>query len=218
MMRAILKGISSPDVELATYWPEDESCFGFLIEAQIGPENEKGTDLFQIMVCTPDWIKANYSKRKAVWGRHMLIVFEYDLAEIKSAINRYVERCMADDWHGLALKLSRMGDWEFEDYQSCARVAEPLSLAEVLDLLRVLDDASNKTTNFLETRKNQQDLCINGNREGLIRLARVILEVAQKGFLGAHQHLDEIGELDLCETPLTVCFKPAEWEPQGEQA
>jgi len=117
MMRAELKGISSPDVELGTYWPEDETCFGFLIEALIGPEGEKGADLFQIMVCTPDWIKANYSDRKAVWGRHMLIVLDYDLLEIKSTISRYVESCTADDWYGLALKLSRIGGWEFEDYR-----------------------------------------------------------------------------------------------------
>lgn len=117
MMRARLKGISSADVELRTYWPEDEACFGFLVELQIGPENEQGADLFQIMVCTPDWIKAKYSDRKALWGRHMLIVFDYDLTEIESTISRYVESCTADDWHGLTLKLSRIGGWEFEDYQ-----------------------------------------------------------------------------------------------------
>lgn len=116
-MHAKLKGISSPDVELQTYWPEDEANFGFLIEAQIGPENEKGADIFQIMVCTPDWIKTNYLAHKTVWGRHMLIVFEYDLIEIESAINRYLESCTAGDWHGLALKLSRIGGWEFEDYK-----------------------------------------------------------------------------------------------------
>ncbi len=120
-MQAKIKEISSPDVELRTYRPEDEACFGFLMELQIGPENEKGADLFQIMVCTPDWIKANYFDRKFVWGRHMLIVLEYDLTEIEQSISRYVESCTADDWYGLALKLSRIGGWEFEDYQPCAR-------------------------------------------------------------------------------------------------
>jgi hypothetical protein len=116
-MYAKLKSISSPDVELRTYWPENESCFGFLIEAEIGPENKEGADLFQFTVCTPDWIKANYSDRKTVWGMHMLIVFEYDLSEIKSAITRCVERCSADNWQDLALKLSRFGGWEFDGYQ-----------------------------------------------------------------------------------------------------
>lgn len=117
MMRARLRDIFCSDINFETYKPEDEICFGFSIEAQIGPEDEEGTDYFQIMVCTPDWIKANYSDWGAVWGRHMLIVFKYDLNEIKSAINRYAESCVADDWETLALKLSNMGYWEFEDYQ-----------------------------------------------------------------------------------------------------
>jgi len=46
-MHAKLKGISSPDVDLRTYWSEDEASFGFSIEAQIGLENEKGADLLK---------------------------------------------------------------------------------------------------------------------------------------------------------------------------
>jgi hypothetical protein len=117
MMRAKLKNLSSPDIEPLSYWPEDASCFGFLVEAQIGPENEKGAEIFQITVCTPDWIKKSYSEQKAVWGHHMLIVFEYDFSAIESEIIRYVQRFSGDDWPALALKLSRIGAWEFEDYQ-----------------------------------------------------------------------------------------------------
>lgn len=116
-MRAKLKTISSPDIELKSYWPIDEACFGFLLELQIGPEDQLGSDLFQIMVCTPEWIKSEYSNRKAVWGRDMLIVFEYDLEHIHSTIYRHVESCTADDWPSLAQKLSRFSGWEFENYQ-----------------------------------------------------------------------------------------------------
>jgi len=37
--------------------------------------------------------------------------------EIESTISRYVENCTADDWPSPALKLSRIGGWEYEDYQ-----------------------------------------------------------------------------------------------------
>ncbi|MCL2310497.1 MAG: hypothetical protein FWC42_09570 [Proteobacteria bacterium] len=92
------------------------------------------------------------------------------------------------------------------------------SLTEALDSLRRLDDSSidsdKTTTRFLEVRKDQQGqgICISGNRAGLVRLTRLILEVAQKGFPGAHQHFDEIGELDFCEAPLVVSFQPADWD------
>lgn len=94
----------------------------------------------------------------------------------------------------------------------------PPSLTEVLELLRRLDDASvgidGTATHFLEVRKGPRDegISVNGNRSGLIRLARQVLEVAVKNFVGAHQHFDEAGELDNCEVPLTIGFKLAEWD------
>lgn len=117
-MRAKLKQLSSPDIDLNNYWPEDENNFGFLLEASIGLEHEGGADVFSIMVCTPDWIKSEYLSRKNVWGRHMLIVFNYDLDEIKKVIIRYIENCTGDNWLAIAQKISRVGAWEFEDYQT----------------------------------------------------------------------------------------------------
>ncbi|WP_343725362.1 Imm8 family immunity protein [Herbaspirillum huttiense] len=53
----------------------------------------------------------------AVWERHMLIVFQYDLGAIKTEIERYLGSCVGDDWHSLAMKVSRVASWEFEEYQ-----------------------------------------------------------------------------------------------------
>ena len=92
------------------------------------------------------------------------------------------------------------------------------SIHDVLELLRRLDDASvgadGVTTQFLEVRNELQSggVCVNGNRNGLIHLARLTLEVAAKDFVGAHQHLDADGEVDNCEVPLTIGLKPAEWD------
>jgi hypothetical protein len=94
------------------------------------------------------------------------------------------------------------------------------SLHDVLELLRRLDDASvgadGAATLFLEVRKEPQGegVCVNGNRNGLVHLARLTLEVASKGFAGAHQHFDEAGELDTCEVPLAISLKPAEWDAE----
>ena len=95
---------------------------------------------------------------------------------------------------------------------------KPPSLHEVLQLLRRLDDTSvgtdGTTTQFLEIRKGAQDegVSVNGNRDGLVHLARLVLEVAARDFVGAHQHFDEAGELDTCEVPLSIGLKPAEWD------
>lgn len=116
-MYAKLKDFSSSDVDLKNYWPENEQNFGFWVSLLIGPENEEGTEIFQLLICTPDWLKSEHLNCEPVWGRHMLIVFEYDLTNIKAAIERYVENCSGSDWGSIALKLSRVAAWEFEDYQ-----------------------------------------------------------------------------------------------------
>jgi hypothetical protein len=93
------------------------------------------------------------------------------------------------------------------------------SLDHVLDPLRILDNSAigtddGTTTQFLEIRKsgNGEGISINGNLKGLVHLARLVLEVAGKGFVGAHQHLDEASEIDICEVPLVISLKLADWD------
>lgn len=96
------------------------------------------------------------------------------------------------------------------------------SFDQVLGLLRKLDDASVDadavTGQFLEVLKQPPGggVSINGNRAGLVHLARQIFEVAARGFAGAHQHFDEAAGLDSCEVPLAIVLKPAEWDDQSQ--
>jgi hypothetical protein len=97
-------------------------------------------------------------------------------------------------------------------------INESTSIQSVLSLLRTLDDSSVRpdgtTTQFLEIRRagDGDDVSINGNFGGLVHFARLVLEVAEKSFAGAHQHFDEAGGADFCEVPLIITFKPAEWD------
>lgn len=118
-MKAIVKGIflMSADVLLEDYCPDDPKCFGLWIDLNIGPDNEEGAHNYQVLVCTPDWIKGECYGQKAVWGRHRLIVCEYDLELIKEQIRHYVENCSGKDFWEMAQKVARIAAWEFEDYQ-----------------------------------------------------------------------------------------------------
>ena len=88
-----------------------------------------------------------------------------------------------------------------------------LSFGAAIDQIRMLDDQSfeqgSKETQFLEIRKGvtSEEVCVNGNLAGLVHFARLVLEVAGKGFVGAHQHFDEVGELDVCEVSMVISFK-----------
>lgn len=116
-MRALLKSIHSADVDFKTYWPEDESCFSFPIELEIGYEGGNGADLFQMTVCTPGWLNKENVGHTAVLGHELLIVFDYNWPMIRSYLENRISSVTADDWPTLAMKLSRFASWEFDDYQ-----------------------------------------------------------------------------------------------------
>ncbi|GHU15426.1 hypothetical protein AGMMS50225_28650 [Betaproteobacteria bacterium] len=118
-MKATLKEMYSLELSgsLDEFWPNDEEYFGIPIRLMIGTEDSSSSDSFDIFVCTPSWIANQMDSDKYVWGRHMLIVNEYDLSVIKQAIERYIAACTGKDWLTIARKLSGMGAWEFEEYE-----------------------------------------------------------------------------------------------------
>lgn len=116
-MKPILKSFHSPDVpDLRSYSPDDPENFGFLLQLMIGPEDEEGFESFDVIVCTPKWLRKNHKKDDVVIGRHYLIVFEFDLQRLLEAVRAFCEQCVGDSWPEVAKKLARFGKWEFEDY------------------------------------------------------------------------------------------------------
>jgi len=116
-MKAKLKRLHSPDIkDLENYLPEDHQNFGFLLQAMIGPECLEGEESFDIEVCTPKWLEEKYNIDDVVIGRHHIIVQEYNYKRIVNTINKYISNCDGANWDEVALKVSRLGRWEFEDY------------------------------------------------------------------------------------------------------
>lgn len=119
-MRAKIKEIYSLELtcSLEDYWPSDEQNFGISIRLIIGSVDITGGDIFDLFVCTPDWIKGQYTDVGPVWGRHMLIVMEYDWPLIRKKIDLLVTKCSGRDWQEISQKLSMFIAWEFDDYHA----------------------------------------------------------------------------------------------------
>lgn len=118
MIRAELKRLHSPDVDdLKGYSPEESDNFGFLLQAMIGPADCEGEESFDMVVCTPEWLKRTYPATEIILGCHYLIVFRYDYENLAGYIARFAERCSGESWRDVAQQLTRLGKWEFEDYQ-----------------------------------------------------------------------------------------------------
>ncbi len=117
-MTSEIKKIISPDIwDFDSYWPADEESFSFMLSVIVGPKSELTEESFDIVVCTPKWFLDKYDVNEMILGRHKLIVFKFDMEKILSRIKRVFDGCSGNNWNEIALKLSRYGHWEFEDYQ-----------------------------------------------------------------------------------------------------
>ncbi|WP_102581202.1 Imm8 family immunity protein [Xanthomonas arboricola] len=113
-MKARLFGLHADNWDVKNEKPDDPECFSEELRAVIGPEDFEGGDNFFIEVCTPDWIKKRHYRPR--WGRFMLIVDSYNYDEVCEFISEYVRSFEGGEWNEIAIKLSRVMSWEFEDY------------------------------------------------------------------------------------------------------
>ena len=117
-MESEIKSIMSTDIfDLENYKPIDDENFCFLVTLTVGIKGEEGGDLFNIKVCTPKWILANYNPREILLGKGKLIVLQCDMTAILSRIKGLFGGRSGKDWNEISTKLSRIGHWEFEDYR-----------------------------------------------------------------------------------------------------
>lgn len=119
-MKAQLRELRSLEIEerLGYFWPKNESNFGTWVRLVIGPENEVGSEYFDIFVCTPAWIGAECAAGKGVWGRNLLVIPEYDIDVIKSEVNKCIDACIGETWAAVAMGIAKFSAWEYEGYRN----------------------------------------------------------------------------------------------------
>jgi hypothetical protein len=119
-VRAELKDLDtadSPDGDLASFSPEDGEHFALTVTASIGPAGERGAELFDFRVCSPSWLAAGKLQKGFAFQRHTLLVERWDAELVERAIADLCLRTEGESWDEVAMKLSRYGHWEFEDYR-----------------------------------------------------------------------------------------------------
>lgn len=117
-MRAVVSTFITPDAESPDAFvpPPGNDAWVMLIQAMIGPDDGLGEESFQIQVCTPAWLAARLEAGDPpLPGAGYLIAANYDWPLIERTLRRHVSYLSAPTWNELALKLSRLGYWEFQD-------------------------------------------------------------------------------------------------------
>jgi hypothetical protein len=108
--------IEGDDLESVT--PIEPPYAGQWIRVLAGPEGGPGEESFDLLVCTPTWLANEVSNHVAIVGRHHLIVEKWDAARVREIVTDLFTREQGKDWDELALRLGRLGYWEFEDYKA----------------------------------------------------------------------------------------------------
>jgi hypothetical protein len=119
-MKAIVKAmwVDSATIDLERYAPDDPEVFGIWIEFRAGPLGNNKADDFRLFACSPEWLKRACREKRAYWGRHMLILDNFDLEVIKGEISQKVEGAVGENWIDVAAVIARFAAWEFEDYRA----------------------------------------------------------------------------------------------------
>ncbi|MFE7798466.1 Imm8 family immunity protein [Nocardia sp. NPDC057440] len=113
-MKAELKGIYSPDADL-TDSSTELSADTLLVQLMIGPENAPGEESFDVIVCTPEGhAQAGDSPEP---DEYTLVLDRMDIALVRRYVNDFLRDLERPTWEELATEISRIGKWEFQDYQ-----------------------------------------------------------------------------------------------------
>jgi len=116
-LKAAVRTAYSSDVDVDTYLPEQPKDDGVWIRLMVGPADGPGEESFDVLVCTPLWLRRRIGAEGPQVGRHRLIVDPLDLEQAVGFLRSQIEAIEAPTWTALAEQIARLGHWEFEDYQ-----------------------------------------------------------------------------------------------------
>jgi hypothetical protein len=119
MMRPVLRSALSPDVEdLDEFSPPVDQPWSVFVQLLIGPSEGQGEESFGLTICSGAWLDRRAEASGPQLGRHCLVMSAFEWRTARVFVEDYLTRCLGDSWQDVASRVSRLGSWEFEDYES----------------------------------------------------------------------------------------------------
>jgi hypothetical protein len=117
-VKAEVRFFHSPNIDsLSLYVPPDPDNFAFLLQVMVGPSDRPGEELFDVEVCSPQWLSDRLQQEQLMIGRHHVFVAGHDWDRISALITRWVARCEGNSWSEVVQEVGRLGHLEFKDYR-----------------------------------------------------------------------------------------------------
>jgi len=113
-MKARLDGIYSLDLPAGppSLPPDPEDCW-VVVQADIGPSEGTGTDIFTFYVCTIRRLEALVLTEGWQSGRYLIVVARFEWDVIITCIENILKKLQGDSWEQLATLIGQYGQWEF---------------------------------------------------------------------------------------------------------
>lgn len=112
-MRAELRFLDGPDVDLETFAPAADEPFRVLIDMHVGPHGGQGQDLFQLVVCNLAWLQSELRAYPLQLVHHTMIVDSWNYHDVEQLLRRTVDAIEDTNWERVALRVGEIGLWEF---------------------------------------------------------------------------------------------------------
>ena len=124
-MRAELKDVSSIDVEsLEGFTPDDPTCFLVWVTLSIGIEGTDAADNFRALICSVRSLGAMVAESGVIVGQPLIVADAWDFPLIRQRVEDYCTGCEGEEWEDILPMLTRLGLWEFENYNPDGPVTE----------------------------------------------------------------------------------------------
>ena len=118
-MKAVIKRYHYEESEdLSTYKADEPAVFGYTLTFTIGPNSGAGEDYFEVFVASTRYLAQLDSAQAPAFLRHVIVAPDYNVPAAVALIEKYVSVLDEPSWAELAIKLSRVLRWEFEDYHT----------------------------------------------------------------------------------------------------
>ena len=109
---------SSPDIDIESWSPVPTEPVYFLLEFSVGVRGDPASDVFYVIVATPEGLRSrSVGGELVISARGTIVVSDYSWSATRSAVEAIIRDCASPTWVESVMKLQRFFHWEYEDYQ-----------------------------------------------------------------------------------------------------
>jgi len=121
-MNAEIKNILLIDdfsINFKDYIPENIKNFNLNISLEIGAKDEEWSNIFEVEILNElDETRGEviFTYDDILFFKSKIVIQSYSYSKIIQAINQYISICSGEGWDNIAVKLSQVFNWEYENY------------------------------------------------------------------------------------------------------